>query len=307
MTICLNADYSTTRLLSKIRPQRSLDLPPNPTRISEGGLRTNGYFKFSSQEKPLITVIIVVLNRVQALMNCIRSVIEQQYDNVELIIIDGASTDGTLNLLVANSDKINYWVSEEDNGIYSAMNKGVSIASGDWYYFINSDDVLVECLDYIAKFLKDTHTIYYGETYMKTRNILYDGHFSQYKMAIYCINHQSVFFPKSVFDKYSYDENYSLFADYVLLCKCNKDKNLTFKHIDKLIAIYDENGISKTSIDYLFINNRINIIKDNFPLPIFFLFILRIFIVKILNLLGIKKLTKRLINRLFHMHYDTRY
>jgi hypothetical protein len=91
---------------------------------------------------PLITVITVVFNGVKTLEKTILSVINQSYKNIEFIIIDGGSTDGTLDIIKKYEDAIDYWVSEPDRGIYDAFNKAVTCASGDWLCFIGSDDYL---------------------------------------------------------------------------------------------------------------------------------------------------------------------
>jgi glycosyltransferase involved in cell wall biosynthesis len=107
---------------------------------TEGGLRTRGLFKSSSSDKPLISVITVVFNGAQYLENTIRSVVGQVYANVEYIIIDGGSTDGSLEIIRNYSEQIDYWVSEPDRGIYDAMNKGLDAASGEWINFMNAGD-----------------------------------------------------------------------------------------------------------------------------------------------------------------------
>jgi len=184
-----------------------LFLPPNPQRKSEGGLRTKGFFKFSyklvedvwyicdldgnpvisapedlqnkirlyvsSQSKPitylpLITVITVVLNGEKTLEETIKSVISQTYPNVEYIIIDGGSNDGTLDIIKKYEDYIDYWVSEPDEGIYDAMNKGIKVALGSYYVFLGSDDKIIKDwlekgIHYINTLLKFEDTIYlYG-------------------------------------------------------------------------------------------------------------------------------------------------
>ena len=124
----LSPDYSTTRLVTREAPtieeapntafKTVLFLPEGEGRQNEGGLRTQGYFKHSLPDKPLITVITVVFNGEKYLEETILSVINQTYDNVEYIIIDGGSTDGTLDIISKYEYAIDYWVSEKDNGIY---------------------------------------------------------------------------------------------------------------------------------------------------------------------------------------------
>ena len=89
---------------------------------------------------PLISVITVVYNGASTLKKTIDSVAKQNYLNIEYIIIDGGSTDNTVQIIEEYSHRINFWISEKDNGIYDAMNKGIRLAKGDWIYFLNADD-----------------------------------------------------------------------------------------------------------------------------------------------------------------------
>lgn len=107
----------------------------------------------SSLAKPLITVVTVVFNGEEFLEETILSVINQTYDNVEYIIIDGGSTDGTLDIIKKYEHAIDYWVSEKDRGIYDAMNKGVELATGEWINFMNADDFFAS--KYIIQKVKD--------------------------------------------------------------------------------------------------------------------------------------------------------
>lgn len=147
---CLDAAYSTTRCVTTEKPvikrkpedrfESFLFLPEGERRKGEGGLRTKGFFKKSLPDKPLITIVTVVFNGDEHLEKTMLSVINQTYDNVEYIIIDGGSTDGTLEIIKKYEDKIDYWISEKDEGIYDAMNKGIMLALGDIIGLINSDD-----------------------------------------------------------------------------------------------------------------------------------------------------------------------
>ena len=123
--------------------ERFFSLPPHAKRIADGGLRLQGTFKSRDiNQKPLISILTVVFNGVRTLEETILSVINQTYDNVEFIIIDGGSTDGTLDIIRKYEYAIDYWVSEPDQGIYDAFNKAVSCASGDWLCFLGADDFL---------------------------------------------------------------------------------------------------------------------------------------------------------------------
>lgn len=165
---CLSENFSTTRRVQRdatafcifpdVNSVKMLSLPTHPQRKGDGGLRAKGYFKVGirsavnaknvdsrsiDQQKPLITVITVVFNGAQTLERSILSVINQTYDNVEYVIVDGGSTDGTLDLIRRYEHAIDYWVSEPDSGIYDAWNKAAGLSLGDWCIFLGADDQLV--------------------------------------------------------------------------------------------------------------------------------------------------------------------
>ncbi len=110
----------------------------------EGGTRLQGVNKKSEPGKPLITVITVVFNGAATLENAIQCVARQTYDNVEYVIIDGASADGTLDIIKKYEHTIDYWLSEPDCGIYDAFNKAISRVSGEYYLVLGCDDELFD-------------------------------------------------------------------------------------------------------------------------------------------------------------------
>lgn len=132
----------------------------------EGGLHTEGRFtKKSRSNQPLVSVITVVRNDEQHIEATIKNVIQQSYANIEYIVIDGASTDNTLKIVKQHNDYIAYWLSEPDNGIYDAMNKGLQAATGDYVWFINSGDRIFTDETAILVFSKFPESdVYYGDT-----------------------------------------------------------------------------------------------------------------------------------------------
>ncbi len=183
--ICIDENYSTTQLLADIKPEIKvyseddfetiLFLPKNGERKGEGGLRTKGYFKKSYVDKPLISIITVVFNGEKHLEETIQSVINQTYDNVEYVIIDGGSIDGTLDIIKKYEDKIDYWASEKDAGIYDAMNKGLQLVAGEYIGILNADDFYEpSALKKSIELIKDNDADYSVAKvqYVNTKNII---------------------------------------------------------------------------------------------------------------------------------------
>jgi glycosyltransferase involved in cell wall biosynthesis len=108
--------------------------------MKEGGLRIKGVTKESSPGFPLISIVMVTWNAEKHFRQALESVVSQDYPNKEIIVVDGGSSDGTLSIIDDFSASVDYWISEPDEGIYHAMNKGILLASGDWIGFKNADD-----------------------------------------------------------------------------------------------------------------------------------------------------------------------
>lgn len=126
------------------------------TKDLKGGLRLKGVKKLNSFEKPLISIITTTFNSGNTLNETLYSIIKQNYKNYELIIVDGGSSDNTLQIIKNNEDKIDYWISEKDEGIYDGFNKGLKLAKGYYVGFVNSDDVLKSnALNILTKYHKE--------------------------------------------------------------------------------------------------------------------------------------------------------
>lgn len=138
---CCNPSYATTRRLTELGPDGASTLPANPGRQGEGGLRTRGCGKKALPGLPLVTIVTPVFNGERYLAQTIESVLGQEYDNLEYIIIDGGSTDGTLEIIRRYEHAVDYWVSEADRGQTEAINKGFAIAGGDLLVWLNYDDL----------------------------------------------------------------------------------------------------------------------------------------------------------------------
>jgi len=276
-SFCLNPTSSTTHLLALPQPIREnhhdakstsvLSLPKDKGLKVEGGLRTQGCFKQSLPDKPLITVITVVFNGAEHLEDTIKSVIGQTYPNVEYIIIDGGSTDGTLDIIRKYKQAIDYWVSEKDKGIYEAMNKAVKLARGDWFLFLGSDDLLIDFINEIKDGLLHKQCIYYGNVILSSTGKVSGGPFNPFKLMWKNIPHQAILYPRSVFMKYLYDVSYPLLADYHLNLMLFRDREFRFKYINCVFAVYNNvSGKSSTISDAKFKEDKSRIIYEHYSL-----------------------------------------
>jgi len=222
----------------------------------EGGKRI-----FGKGKTPKVSIITVTYNAAPLLTDYFENVKPYLSDDVELIIIDGRSIDATLYLLQQNGNDIDYWLSETDNGIYDAMNKGVICARGQWLYFLGADDYLKEGFTQMVAQLKDKNTIYYGDT------IYYGKHYSKIYNAYYLTKlnfvHQSLFYPRSVFDKYQYEARYRVYADYHLNLLLWGNDKFRFEHRPLLIAGFPEGGFSTHEKDPEFEKDRNKLFKKH--------------------------------------------
>ncbi len=210
--------------------------------------------------KPLITVITVVRNSARLLEKTIQSVIGQSFPSVEYIIVDGASTDGTADIIKKYEPSLAKWVSEKDNGIYHAMNKGVSMAGGTYICFMNSGDVFADdrTLEKVVAGMDETHDadIYYGNILVKTgenelKERIATAPCNKHRM-FFC--HQSAFVRIELLRKYPFDEKYKMSADLKFFKQCYYNRR-RFVHLDFPVVVYDTSGISHT--------NRIAGLREN--------------------------------------------
>lgn len=220
-----------------------------------------------------VTVIIVTYNAAATLQKSLDSVYMQSYPDIELIVIDGNSNDTTKDILIANNDKIDYWKSEPDCGIYDAMTKALKRATGNWIYFLGADDDLLPDFSNMVKELKHPNTIYYGSVH--TRGLKPLGEVSDYYLAKHGIIQQSIVYPKVVFEKYSYNLKYRSSADFALNMQCFGDKNLKFVHLNYVIANFSHDGVSGQSRDMVFEKDKPTLILKNFGIKFWFRFLLR--------------------------------
>ena len=211
-----------------------------------GGLRSLGELKCSRENEPLVSVVTAVYNNPDSLERCIESVLAQSYGNIEHIIIDGGSDRPTLEILEKYSSKIDYFVSERDNGIYHAMNKGIQVARGDYVCLLNSDDCyhpefieksVVAALSTMADVTYSNFVAGDIELIAQPINTgVFLGHMN--------ICHNTFLVSKKCYDKVGpYDESLKIVSDAVWIRKAFS-LGSKFFHVDESLFTLSDGGLS---------------------------------------------------------------
>lgn len=218
------------------------------------------------ENPPVISIIIVTYNAAKTLQACLDSIYRQTYPAIQIVVIDGKSTDGTVNIIQQNADRIGYWVSEKDEGIYDAINKGLKHITGKWVYFLGADDELLDDFSLMGAELEDENTIYYGN--VLSNGQVFWGELNLYHIAKYGIYHQAVIYPASVFKNYSYQTKYIMRADHVLNMQCVTGNEFKLIYKNYIIAKYNHLGESNTVIDTQFEREHVGLVFKYFPLKV---------------------------------------
>ena len=227
---------------------------------TRGGLRTRGIYKHSSNIKPLISVITVVLNGEKYLEEAILSIIKQTYNNIEFIIIDGGSTDRSLDIIQKYENNIDLWISEKDSGLYNAMNKGIALSSGDFVGFVGSDDYLyLNTLEKLAKAAqKETIDYTVGpvdiirENGQPKEKILVLPNFLMQNRFIFdmATHHLSFYVSRKIINKIgNFDENFNIRSDYDMTIRVISKSKKKFNFTDS-VGSFREGGVSGSYSSY---------------------------------------------------------
>ena len=215
-----------------------------------------------ARDKIKISVILVTYNASGTLQKCLDSIFSQKYLFIELIVIDGDSTDSTTEILNKNSDGITYWKSEKDDGIYYAMNKALTYVTGQWVYFIGADDELLPAFSDMTTQLIDPDIIYYANVCVNGAKRV--GKLTKYQMAKSGPYHQAMIYPAAVFEKYKFNTRYQISADFALTLQLCGDSSFRFIYMDYVIANFNDKGISGTQVDACFQKDKAGLILKNF-------------------------------------------
>lgn len=196
------------------------------------------------------SIITINYNDSQGLKQTIESVVSQSFSDYEYIVIDGGSSDNSKKIIENFSDRIDYWVSEPDKGIYNAMNKGVSKATGEYCLFLNSGDVLHSnnVLEQIAAKGLDTDLLIGKVLYLNTGqlsslpDILTMKHFYSRSLP-----HPSTFMKRTIFESLHYDESFRIVSDWKLFIEAVIMRNASYAFSDVVVTDFDTTGISATN------------------------------------------------------------
>ena len=231
---------------------------------------------------PLVNIIIATYNAGEYLDACLTCILSQHVPELRIIIIDGGSTDNTLNVIHKHEASIYHWQSEPDQGVYDAMNKGIKFVSSGWVLFLGADDLLENGFKAMVSELKEPNGIYYGM--VDVGGVIYKGPYSDYRLSKLNICHQAIFYPAHIFaGKYQYNLAYPLWADWLLNIECWKDPELKFIYKPHLVSKFGMHGISSHQPDQAFERDRKKIIIKHLGLFTWLRYSFRAFKKKLLN------------------------
>jgi glycosyltransferase involved in cell wall biosynthesis len=213
-------------------------------------------------KSPLISIITICYNEVKNIEKTCQSVFNQTEKDFEWIVIDGKSTDGTMDILKKYTSKITYFVSEKDKGIYNAMNKGIKRSRGDYLLFLNAGDFFKD--KYVLKKVKEfiindkrSNEIYYGDIeYSNGEKVDFSKSKLNKKFFISkTISHQGTFIKNRLFERYGlYNENYKIVSDFEFWIKTIVLNKAKTKHLPLTVSILEIQGISS---NYKFVKEQI--------------------------------------------------
>ena len=213
-----------------------------------------------------ITIITVVFNGAKYIRSAIQSILSQDYDNIEYIVIDGGSIDGTVDIVKEYQDKISVFISEPDEGIYDAMNKGIALATGNVIGILNSDDFYIDefVIEKVVKEFdeKGVDSVYADLVFVSPNNLektirYYDSnHFNPSRFAYgWTPAHPTFFVKKEIYDKYGvFRTDFKIAADFDILARFLYTQKISYSYMQEVLVKMRVGGVS-TSFSSIWINN----------------------------------------------------
>ena len=231
-------------------------------RLAEGGRRLSGKTTQSISDVPLVSVVTVCWNAEKTIEQTIKSIAAQTYQNIEYIIVDGASTDSTLDVVRTHETDLDYFVSEPDGGIYDAMNKGLELASGDYIIFLNSDDWYEP--DAISRLVAAHEFSGCDFTGSLARYVRDDGGSSVLPSMTYDksvllrmpIRHETMLIPAELYERVGrYDTRFPIIADFDFTVRLYQT-GATYYEVNAPLLNFRTSGVSNTALDQLHAEHR---------------------------------------------------
>lgn len=196
-----------------------------------------------------LSIITINYNNRDGLRKTIESVVNQTWQGFEYIIIDGGSTDGSVEVIKEYANRINYWVSEPDKGIYDAMNKGINQAKGEYCLFMNSADVM-----YQPTTLDEVYASLDGADIVSGRLLFEHGYIMTPPPVVTAkffftrtLPHQATFIRRALFNISKYDDSYRIVSDWKFWIEMLVFHDCSYKTIQPIVALFDNSGISSTN------------------------------------------------------------
>lgn len=192
---------------------------------------------------PTLSVITVTYNAVRTVEATINSVLNQKDDSVEYWIIDGNSSDGTLDIIKKYEDRITGWISEPDSGIYDAMNKGLNKSKGNWIFFLGADDnLLPNAINKLKVSIKNDLDLVFGRVRLSNGRIV-KSFLNKRTVFQNTLHHQSALYNRRLFSNFQYDSSLKILSDYELNLLLYLRKS-NYLEIENILVVCSENGAS---------------------------------------------------------------
>ncbi|MBZ4646753.1 MAG: glycosyl transferase family 2 [Clostridia bacterium] len=221
-------------------------------------------------ENPKVSIITSCRNCETVLENTIRSVIQQSYQNIEYIIVDGNSTDGTLDVIKRYEDSITKWISEPDKGVYDGMNKGIIHSTGEVLYFLNAGDYLYndKVIERIVQNFSDSVFAVYGNVEVfnehRKKKLIRGCRVTPNKLLYRHICHQALFVRRCLFEEIGmYSDSFKLAADHDFIVKAMMKYPGNFLYLNEVLAVYRDGGMSCKMMDRMKIE-ELKILSSNY-------------------------------------------
>lgn len=218
-----------------------------------------------STASPRLSIVMASYNAASTIADALDSVLFYGGE-AELVVVDGASTDGTLQVLERYRNRISTLISEPDTGVYDALCKGFHAAHGTWVFVLGADDKLLPGFKRLVSRLVDPDVAYYGSVRLNPSGRKYGGKFGSFRLMLQNICHQAIFFPKQHWLRLGgFDESFPMLADYAFNLKAFWDPSVGYRYVDEIVCEYYESGSSILVGDPAFASNKANLLSMHAP------------------------------------------